>query len=110
MNLFACHGPYSGALGEALIEHPLEYSVGPLNNQVIKEIILKADNIIAAWGNPPKGKKSVRITQLYNERIKIVMEFSAKRKILCNGKTENGYPKHGLTWQWDGLNLEEYIL
>jgi hypothetical protein len=103
LNLFACHGRHSGALARALVEQPLDFTVGPKNDEFIVKTLEKADNIFVAWGNPPKEKgiDSKQITKAYDERIDKILSLINNRKILCTGITQDGYPKHGLTWRWN---------
>ena len=58
--------------------------IGPDNDITLKNLALKADMIVAAWGG----------NGVFNDRDKEVL--SMIKRMLCLGKTKNGHPRHPL--------------
>ena len=58
--------------------------VGPDNASHLQDMMIEADDIIVAWGNPPKGVPP-------EAREVVIAEH---RPLWCLGKTNGGEPKH----------------
>jgi hypothetical protein len=83
-NLYAFRGTNPIALGT--IEDP----VGPRNDHALKQMIDRADVIVAAWGRLPyKSQQSCYVKTLSDAIL-------LKKKARCLGWNRDGSPKHPL--------------
>jgi hypothetical protein len=111
VNLFAYYETYSDSLKDVYEEFGEEFLIGndnlstddeyllELNNDpIINEVIQNASLIILAWGDSPKGIKS-----LYRKRVKQVKGFIKDLNMFdkvfyVSSISKDGNPKHAQVW------------
>lgn len=83
------------------------------NNLVIFENIVNSSHIIFAWGEPQKEIRSI-----YEDRIEYILKGfkliknnckDLKRSYVVGGLTNNGYPRHCLSWSKELLLVKYNI-
>jgi len=98
LNLFAFRSPKPN--------YPVnENSVGPQNNEYIKDRTKDVDVVVVAWGNPNGLAKE---KERYDQRISEVLRLIDKNQLHRVGDlTKKGYPRHGLSWK-KNFGLEKF--